>query len=408
MASRFPETDADVLMISPYYRPEPIGSGPFCGDLAEAFSTTGRHVNVLTTRPSYPRNAVYESYQDGSQDRQSLNGVDIQRVAIHERSGTSVLSRLLTETSFAMNAARVLWRWNHATPPVVIALCPSVFSVLLATTQRRRRTRCIALVHDIQSGIAKGLGMASGTAVTVLRRLERIAFNRCDLIIVLSEEMRSQLRQLGVHRPIQVHPIWVDTDAITATAPRPGPARTALYSGNLGRKQGLTQLIEAADELARRKSEITVRLRGNGSERPMLEQEIRSRALANVELCDLIPADRISAALAEGDIHLVPQDPAAADYAVPSKIYGIMAAARPFVATANPGSTLWKLQAECRAFLCVSPNDPVALANAVMKLSDNADMRRDLGERARTYVTAHCSKASSLERLVADIDQPRD
>lgn len=404
-------THADVLMISQYYRPEPIGSGPFCADLAEALAAAGRRVNVLTARPHYPDSIVYETHRDGARDRERVNDVDVIRVSPYLRPGGSVMHRLLNEFSFVVEGAGALWhdrRAGAARAEVIVALCPSVFTVLMATYLKRRHARCVALVHDIQSGIAEGLGMMSGGIVGGLRRLERHAFNRCDLLVVLSDEMRERLRRLGVRRPIHVHPIWVDTDSIAPAPPVPGPARVALYSGNFGRKQGLHQLVETAAELARRKVALTVRLRGNGSERPRLENEIRSRGLANVEICDLLPPDRLSQGLAEGDIHLVPQDPSAADYAVPSKIYGIMAAGRPFVATAREGSTLWRLRDETGAFLCVPPDDPPALAEAVIALAGDDARRRTLGDNGRAYVDRHCAKTSSLSWLIRVIEQNDD
>lgn len=395
----------DVLMISQYYRPEPIGSGPFCTDLAEALAASGRRVQVLTARPHYPHGIVYDAYRNGLLDEQCLNDVHVFRVPAYLKPRGSVLDRLLNETSFALNGANALRRGTVPRAGIVVALCPSVFTVLLATTLRRKGARCIALVHDIQSGIAEGLGMVAGGIGGGLRQLERTAFNRCDALVVLSEEMRERLQRLGVHRPIIVHPIWIDTDAIEATPAGDGAARLALYSGNFGRKQGLMQIVDAASELSRRKAGISIRMRGNGSERRNLEQEIRERGLTNIEICDLLPTEQLSAGLAEGDIHLVPQDPTAADYAVPSKIYGIMAAGRPFVATAQPGSTLWRLQEETGAFLCVPPNDPVALTEALVSLAGDGDRRRLLGRRARDYVTAHCAKTPSLRRLISSIDE---
>ncbi|MEX2453805.1 MAG: glycosyltransferase family 4 protein [Rhodospirillaceae bacterium] len=396
-----PPGQARVLMISQFYRPEPIGSAPFCADLTEALAAAGHRVGVLTARPSYPENVVYAAYRDGSLDRQTVRGVDVARIATYLKPGGSTIDRLLNESSFMLNGAGALYRNRRAgRPDIVVALCPSVFGVLLASTLRRRGTRCIALVHDIQSGIAEGLGMMGGGIVGALRRMERLAFNRCDLLIVLSEEMRERLRMLGVRRPIHVHPIWIDTNAIEPAPSNPGNARLALYSGNFGRKQGLGQLVDAAAELARRNAEVRIRLRGNGSERAGLESGIASRGLTNVEVCDLLPPERLSAGLAEGDIHLVPQDPSVADYAVPSKIYAIMAAGRPFVATARPGSTLWRMQDETGAFLCVPPNDPGALADAILSLAANGEMRETLGRRARQYVTENCNKPDSLRRLI--------
>jgi colanic acid biosynthesis glycosyl transferase WcaI len=48
---------------------------------------------------------------------------------------------------------------------------------------------------------------------------------------------------------------------------------------------------------------------------------------------------------------LAPQNPSGAAFAVPSKIYSIMAAGRPFICTAEEGSPLDRLRAVSNAFI---------------------------------------------------------
>ena len=397
---------ADALFISQYYRPEAIGSAPFCGDLAEALAESGLRVQVMTARPHYPENKVFPGYEDGSRDRERLNGVEIGRVPTHTGASGSALHRLAAEGSFLLRAGATLARDPSRRAPLIVSLCPSVLAVLLGGFLRRPGGRHVALVHDIQSGLAEGLGMTGGAVSGVLRRLERTALNRCDLVLVLSEEMRDALRASGVRSPIHVHPIWIDTDSIRPQPAPAGPARTALYSGNFGRKQGLMQLVDLAEELAGRGSALRVLLRGRGSQDRRIADEVAARGLQNVEFGDLLASERLADGLAEGDIHLVPQDPSVADYAVPSKIYGIMAAGRPFVATARRGSTLWRLHRESGAFLCVPPHDRSAFASEVMELARNPERRVDMGRRGRAWVTAHCAKKSSLKTLVGAITAP--
>jgi len=394
---------ADVLVVSQYYRPEAIGSAPFCGDLAEALAGAGMRVNVMTARPHYPDNAVFPGYRDGARDRETVNGVEVSRVPTFIGANGSALHRLAGEGSFMMRGGAALARHPARGAKLVVSLCPSVLAVALGGLIRRKDARHVALVHDIQSGLAGGLGMTGRAAVRGLQALERSAFNRCDLIVVLSEEMRQTLRRAGVSAPIHVHPIWIDVDAIQPRPAAPGPARVALYSGNFGRKQGLMQLVDLAQELLGRGSDLRVVLRGRGSQSGPISRAVEERGLGNVEIGDLLPAERLADGLAEGDIHLVPQDPSVADYAVPSKIYGIMAAARPFVATAHKGSTLWRLQRESGAFVCVPPNDAPALARAVLALAGDAERRRALGRRGRAWVTAHCAKDKSLRALAGAI-----
>jgi colanic acid biosynthesis glycosyl transferase WcaI len=390
----------ETLFITQFYRPELIGSGPFCADLAECLAANGHDLRVLTNLPHYPGRAVFPGYAAGAM-RERVRGVPVHRLATRVPQSGSARERLFSEGHFLMQAGRALASGRVARAPLVLSLCPSIFASLLGNLARAPGGRHVTIVHDIQSGLARGLGMLGGSLPAALQRLERFVLNRTDLVVVLSDRMRDHLRASGVSAPIEVFPIWVDVDAIHPL-PANGRDRTTLvYSGNFGRKQGLDQILDLAGRLREPRPDITIVLRGRGSQAEHLAAEIAARRLGNVRIADLVPPERLNDGLAEGDIHLVPQDPEAADFAVPSKIYNIMAAGRPFIATARPGSVLWRLQEECGGFVCVPPHDAQRFCEVVTALAENVVLRQEMGARARRFVVERCAKQRVLGDLMA-------
>jgi len=249
-------------------------------------------------------------------------------------------------------------------------------------------------VHDIQSGLAERLGMGANRMGGLMRAVERTMLNKVDLVVVLSAEMKDQLRRIGVTTPIDVVPLWVDTEHIRPVEPVPHPAIKVLYSGNLGRKQGLGQVVAMAEQLARKRPEIEIILRGNGNQAAEISAEIARRGLGNVRLTELQPNEGLATALAAGDIHLVPQNPRTASFAVPSKVFNIMAV----------DSTLWRLQRLSGAFLCVPPDEPWSFAAAVLRLADDEQLRRELGRRGREFVEQHYAKPVILGKFMSRVD----
>jgi len=337
-----------------------------------------------------------------------MGGVTIERVRSGPPRRASALARILNEVGFLVRGLGALLSGRVKRHPMVLALCPSILCVALALMARQRDGSVIAIVHDIQSGLAQQLGMNGSRMASLMRWVERAVLNRVDLVVVLSQEMKDQLRGLGVTTPVDVVPLWVDTDQIRPTEPAVRPGGKVLYSGNLGRKQGLGQVVAMAEALASRRPEIEIVLRGNGNQAQELIAEIERLHLGNVRLAELQPNEALGTALAAGDIHLVPQNPQAAAFAVPSKVYNIMAVGRPFVATALPDSTLWLLQKQSGAFLCVPPNEPSSFAEAVLNLADDPHLRAELGRRGREFVEQHYAKplilgafSSRLDALVA-------
>lgn len=397
-----------VLFVSRYYWPELIGSAPFSTDIAEWLAAHGRPTTVVTGLPHYPHDTVLPAYRDGRGRRETVNGVAVERLASGPPAGTSARQRMANEAGFLARGLAALASGRIRRHDVVLALCPSILSVALAVVARRRSGICVAIVHDIQSGLAQSLGMGGSRLARLMRTTERTILNRTDMVAVLSQEMKDQLRGLGVTVPIEVVPLWVDTDHIQAApvdpASAPRGAVKVLYSGNLGRKQGLGQVVAMARELAARRLDIEIVLRGDGNQASELMAQIEGLGLTNIRLATLQPNEALGPALAAGDIHLVPQRPDAAAFAVPSKIFNIMAVGRPFVATALPDSVLWRLQRQSGAFLCVPPDDPPSFAEAVIRLADDTRLRQELGHRGRTYVETHYAKPRILGHLVERLD----
>jgi colanic acid biosynthesis glycosyl transferase WcaI len=393
-----------ILFVTRYFWPELIGSAPFTSDIAQWLAQRGRPTTVLSGLPHYPTDQVFPAYRDGRCRRESVGDVAVERLRVGPPRKPSASARILNELEFLLRGLVGLATGRVERHSVVLVLCPSILSVALALAARRRNGVCIALVHDIQSGLAERLALSGRWLAGLMRITERFLLSRTDHVVVLSPEMKEQLRRIGVTSPIDIIPLWVDTDRFQPEAPRPRNEIRVLYSGNLGLKQGLGQVVAMARELALHRPDIEIVLRGNGNRIRELDAEIRARRLGNVRLSELRPHEELGAALAAGDIHLVPQNPDAAAFAVPSKVFNIMAIGRPFVATALPGSTLWQLQRQSGAFLCVPPNEPWAFAEAVMRLADDEQLRHGLGRRGRAFVEEHYAMPRVLDAFANHLD----
>jgi colanic acid biosynthesis glycosyl transferase WcaI len=388
-----------VLFLTQYYAPEQIGSAPYCVDLARWLVEAGFAVRVLTGQPHYPSPDLYKSYRDAPVLQEKAGGVEVVRLNARGPADRSVRQRILSELGFFGRGVLALARGRIRRSDLVLSLSPSIFCVALGVLACRRGGRHIALIHDIQSGLASGLGMVrSRWMLRAMRLIERFVLNRVDAVAVLTPEMAASLRALGVFSPIEVVPLWVDTEAIVPLPETSPPA--VLYSGNLGRKQGLEQIVALARQLQERAPEVQVIVRGSGNQASVLEEAIAQNALANVRIEELLPDSELNRGLAEGAVHLVPQNPQAADFAMPSKTFNIMAAGRPFVATCGPGSALWRVQREAGAFVCVPPDDAENFTNAVLDLLSDAARRKELGDAGRRHVETHHSRQRVLPQFL--------
>ena len=171
----------------------------------------------------------------------------------------------------------------------------------------------------------------------------------------------------------------------------------ALYSGNMGEKQGLEVLADVARLLAQEASQVVFVFCGSGAGRADLVA--RCQGLPNVRFLDLQPLAKLPDLLATADIHLLPQRADAADLVMPSKLTGMLASARPVVSTAHAGTELAGVVASCG--LVVPPEDPAAMTAAIVTLAAYPDLRASLGVAGRAHALQHMDREAVLLRFEA-------
>jgi colanic acid biosynthesis glycosyl transferase WcaI len=135
-----------------------------------------------------------------------------------------------------------------------------------------------------------------------------------------------------------------------------------LYSGQIGPKQALHLVFAAAERLKAIKRLHFV-IAGDG---PLKAQFVdRYGNMPNVHFLPLQPEDRYCELLNLANLHILPQDGAAADLVLPSKLGACLASLRPILVQANEGTELHQMLKE--VVRIVPPGDVEALAHAVIE-----------------------------------------
>jgi colanic acid biosynthesis glycosyl transferase WcaI len=93
---------------------------------------------------------------------------------------------------------------------------------------------------------------------------------------------------------------------------------------------------------------------------------------------------------------------------VPSKLYSILAAARPLVASVDPGTEVARVVDEAGAGLAVAPDDPEALVEALLGLLDDPERCEAMGEAGRRFVETWPSPADIARRYEALFTELRE
>ena len=401
-----------ILIHSLAFAPELTGAGRSAGEMASWLASRGHQIRVVTAPPFYPEWCIRPEYSSWRY-KISLNGhsphnLGVIRCPLWVPKTHSARRRLLHLASFAASSwpavlGHVLWR-----PDVVIVIEPTLFCAPAAlAVARLAGAKAWLHVQDFEIDAAFELGLMTSRAVRKCAlAVERFILKRCDKVSTISEKMLERLEKKGVpssHRVL--FPNSVDTEAVfplpTVSPLRreigiPESAIVALYSGNMGEKQGLHHLAEAARSLASR-SEIRFVFCGAGTFRTKLMSLVG--VLPNVTFLPLQPDNRLNDLFNLADIHLLPQREDIADLVMPGKLREMLATGRPVVATARPETQI-AVCVQGRG-LVVPPGDSAAIVSAICRLAVDADLRRRMGEEAREYAVTHLSR----DRLMQEFER---
>ncbi|MBY0578572.1 MAG: glycosyltransferase WbuB [Burkholderiales bacterium] len=396
-----------ILIYSINYFPELTGIGKYTGEMSEWLASRGHEVRVVTAPPYYPRWRVGGGYSDWKYRGEAINGVRIFRCPLWVPQKPSGLKRILHLASFALSSFPVMFLQLFWKPNVVFVVEPSFFCTPGAwLVSRLSGAKAWLHVQDFEVDAAFDMGILSrGALGNMVLALDAFVMRRFDYVSTISKKMMERLGEKGVGSEKRIlFPNWVDVESIFPV--ESSHMRDALgvgkeeivclYSGNMGEKQGLDILIEAARLLVH-ETAIRFVICGNGGERERLFA--LAKDLPNVSWLPLQPVDKLNDLLNMADIHLLPQRGDVADLVMPSKLTGMLASGKPVIATARQNTEVAEVVSGCGRI--VEPGDASGLAHAILDLSGKAELRKAMGESGRLHARKNLACDAVLSRLEA-------
>jgi colanic acid biosynthesis glycosyl transferase WcaI len=163
--------------------------------------------------------------------------------------------------------------------------------------------------------------------------------------------------------------------------------RKSIATSNIGLSQSLDTLVDAADRL-RSYPDLVLAMVGEGAKRQTLEARARSQRLTNLRFFPYQPKESLRDSFASADMFVVSLKRGLAGYVVPSKLYGILAAGRPYVAAVEEACEVAAITRQYDCGLIVEPGDATGLADAILTLYYDCAMAQRLGANARRAALA--------------------
>lgn len=399
-----------ILILSINYWPEVTGIGAFTTYRAEHLASAGHKVEVCTTFPYYPNWKVPPQYSGKVGLTEERNGVLIVRSRSYVPNPVTPLKRVLHEASFV--AGVFLRGLLRPRPDLMLVVSPPLgLTAPAILLSRFWGVPYVYDVEDLQPDSAADLKMLPRWAVRLLYKVEQMAYRHARLVTTLTPSMRQRLISKGLAED-KVELLEPRMDESLATfLPDEDSAFRAKYdlgdkflvthSGNMGVKQGLDVVLEAA-LIGRADSTMLFLCVGDGVECERIKRRAAELELSNLRFLPVLDETDFRGLMAASGICLVTQQHSVAEISFPSKIVTYLAAGRPVIASVNPDCEVARVIRESGAGKIVAAEDPKALLKAIETLRGNGLLKA--GENAREYACARWSSArvlGELERCLA-------
>lgn len=388
-----------------HYAPESTGNAPYTTGLAEGLSSRGHTVQVLTGYPHYPEWKVHAGYK-GWSSREVVNGVRVKRFRHHVPTRPTSLSRLHMELSFGV---RLLFaRWGR--PDVIILVSPALFSVGVASLRyklSRNRPAIAIWVQDLYSrGVVEAGNGSRGFGKLAIWLEARILTSGDGVVAIHERFARYIIASLhGSHSSTRVVRNWTHLPEAPCSDRRDTRASLGwsedeiivLHAGNMGKKQGLHNVVTAAKYAETIKSKVRFVLMGDGNQKMRLIAA--SAGISNIDFVDSLPQRDFQAAMRAADVLLVNELPGVKDMSVPSKLTSYFSAGVPVLAATDEGSVTASEIEASSAGVRVNANDPQGLVQAAEELAQDPELAARLGDNGIRFTRDTLSAGAAIDQF---------
>lgn len=409
-----------LTILCPHFAPDVAPTGEVMTSIAAELVRLGHELHIVTSLPWYRHHALEPGWDGRLVRHERTEWGRITRVHPFPTDKTNIPARALAFGGFTALAtleglAPLDGLVTGFRPDLVLAMSPPLtLGAAGWAVARARRVPFVFNIQDVFPDVAVELGLLTGRrAIAAASLLERVSYRHADAVTVLSDELADNIRAkitrgLAGDRSrreaakVRVIPNFVDTEWIAPGSRRNsyrdeyglGDRTVVMYAGNVGLSQSLDLMLAAAGAMVDDPDVVFV-VNGGGAARDDLVR--RAAGLANVVFVDMQPKGRLPEVLAAADLHVVPLKRGLAWSSVPSKLYSILAAGRPILASVDDGTEVARTIERAGAGRSVPPDDPEAFTSAIRAmLADRAELAA-AGSSGRRFVESWASPAAVAE-----------
>lgn len=402
----------NVLILAHNFPPEFGGGATMQFELARHLAAAGHKVIVIAPLPSH-----HMISNDGSMisTEEVVEGVHVIRIKTPSSTITSILSRAFCElgTDF-----RLVMKGLHIKPVDILFIMPqtSFLAIFSKLIKWFRKSIIVLYLQDLYPEVLISMGLLSrkNLIFRAAKIVEKIAYHGMDYIGVHSPRNRSYVISCGIdEKKVNVIPLWVDTSFIEKHAIQKSFAEknhltkkfVVMYAGTVGFAMGSRTIPQTA-KLLENEADLQFVVVGGGSKIIEMKEEIERLDLRNILVLPPQPRRELPDVLASCDLLLVLLRKEQSDNpngyfraVIPHKLLSNMASGKPILLSAEVDSDAAELIRNSKCGSVVPPEDPVALAEAVLAMMQDREKLPEWGQNGLEFVKNQFDSATQVKRM---------
>ena len=398
-----------ILFLTDNFPPEGNAPANRTYEHAKEWVKLGHKVTVITTAPNFPEGIVYPGYKNTWYHKDILDGIEVRRVKTYIAANTGFTKRILDYMSFMLSGGIASF-WVSKSD-VVIATSPQFFTAVAGWfVAKVRRKPFVFELRDIWPASITAVGaMKKSPVIKALEKLEMFLYRQADAIISLTHSFKKELECRGVNG----EKIIVVENGVELAKYNPAISNQAMikklgfedkfvvaYIGTHGMAHALDSIVETAQQL-KGEENIVFLFAGGGAALPQVQELVRQKSLHNVVILGRQEKSAIPELLSVCDVSLVnlKNTPLFASV-IPSKIFESMSMGIPMIAALPEGEATAIIE-DNDAGMVVEPENPEALAKAIVSLRDQPQLRERYTLGGRTNAHRYERKKLALKMINA-------
>ena len=393
-----------VLIHSIVFSPDGVSTAYLYNDIALGLVENGFNVVVLTTTPHYNliENALVKqplkSKLFGIFYESNFNGIRVIHVPLKKYKSTFI--RLLSfiywhilSLIIGLSIKKVNFVLSPS-PPLSIGF----ISLLIA---KLKGAKSVYNVQEIYPDLLINQGnLRSSFLINLLKRFEKFIYNYSTAVTTIDEVFYATIssRFTDINK-LKIIPNFVDTDLykllkqnfeLPAVFGKDNGKIKILYAGNIGFFQDWEPVFFAARQLENENIEFWIV--GEGVQKSELEKEIKNQKISNILVFPYQNREDLPKINNFVDIHFIAINPKMEQEGFPSKVYTIMACAKPIVVVTGEKTPLYNFLKDKNCSELVTNDRNVNFTEAIRRLASDKELRERLGKNGYDVIIKNYSK----------------